>query len=106
MKSIIVMDTPSSCVMCPLSFYNDYYKEHQCRGREYYRTIQDYKEQGKYIGLDDKKPEWCPLLPLPEPKDLTKYCQRGDCKSMTHLIQYAHDHGYNECLSKIKGEIK
>lgn len=64
-KSILILDTPSSCVICPLSFYNDYYKEHQCRGREYYRTIQDYKEQGKYIESDDKRPSWCPLSPVP-----------------------------------------
>ena len=101
MKSVLVIETPSSCVTCPLSFYNNVYKEHQCRGREYYRTIQDYKEQGKYIGLDDKRPEWCPLLPAPECKDLTQYTTGST--NLDKVIQYAHDQGYNDCLYEISG---
>lgn len=100
-KSVLIIDTPRSCVTCPLSFYNDYYKEHQCRGREYYRTIKDYKEQGRYIGPDDKRPDWCPLLPLPERKDLTKYTTGST--GLDKVIQYAHDQGYNDCLSELIG---
>ena len=100
-KSILIIDTPSSCVICPLSFYNDVYKEHQCRGREYYRTIQDYKEQGKYIGSDDKRPTWCPLSPLPEPKDRT-YTGTGKT-ALDLIIECAHDEGYNKCLQDLNG---
>ena len=63
-RSVLVIDTPSSCVTCPLSFYNNYYREYQCRGREYYRTIDNYGWQGKQCG-DDIRPEWCPLVPMP-----------------------------------------
>jgi hypothetical protein len=100
-KSIIVLDTPSSCVMCPLSFYNDYYKEHQCRGREYYRSINDYKEQGSRTGSQNKRPEWCPLIPLPEPKDLDKYPTFST--DLRTVLQYTHDEGYNDCLSDLNG---
>ena len=100
-KSIIVIDTPSSCVMCPLSFYNYYYKEHQCRGREYYRSINDYKEQGSRTGSQNKRPEWCPLLPMPKPKDLTVYTTGSTV--LDNIIQYAHDQGYNDCLYDLNG---
>lgn len=100
-KSIIVLDTPSSCVMCPLSFYNDYYKEHQCRGREYYRSINDYKAQGSRTGSQNKRPEWCPLLPMPEPKDLTQYTTGST--SLDKVIQYAHGQGFNDCIYEING---
>lgn len=53
---------------------------------------------------EDLKPDWCPLSPLPLKKDLTKYIMRGDGKSMTHLIQYIHDQGYNDCLEEILGD--
>ena len=96
-KSILVIDTPSSCVMCPLSFYNDHYKEHQCRGREYYRSINNYKEPVSPY----KIPDWCPLSLLPEPKDLTQYTTGST--GLDKIIQYAHDQGYNDCLYELKG---
>jgi hypothetical protein len=74
-KSILVIDTPCSCVTCPLSFYSGQYKEHQCRGREYYRTIENYEWQTKQMCRDDIRPEWCPLSPIHENpfKYLEKY---------------------------------
>ena len=65
MKSILIINTPSSCVTCPLSFYNDIYKEYECRGQEYYRTITNYEWQKKQCGKDIK-PDWCPLIPVTE----------------------------------------
>ena len=63
---MIIIDTPNSCVTCPLSFYNEVWSEHQCRGREYYETIYDYDWQRKQMSGKDTKPDWCPLSPLPE----------------------------------------
>ena len=98
-KSILVMETPSSCVMCPLSVYNVMYDEYMCQGTDNYnRTIETYGD----------KPSWCPLTVLPSHKDLTKYIMRGDTRSMTHLVQYIHDQGFNDCLDDItkKGKTK
>ena len=107
MKSILVIDTPNSCGTCPLSYYNEYYREYFCRGREYYRTIEDYEWQSKQMCGKDTKPEWCPLSPLPQKKELQHYIQRGDAKSMTHTMMYMHDQGWNDCIDEImKSEDK
>ena len=66
MKSLLIIDTPCSCVTCPLSFYSNVWNEHQCKGQEYYRTIPDYEWQKKQMCGKDIKPDWCPLIPVPE----------------------------------------
>lgn len=68
-KSMLVIETPRRCVTCPLSFYNNAWREYQCRGRDYYRTIDNYEWQGKQCGKDNR-PEWCPLSPIPKKKRL------------------------------------
>ena len=94
MKSILVIDTPNSCVTCPLSFYSQVYREYQCRGREYYRTISNYEWQCKQIG-QDLRPHFCPLLPLPEYKDIDWL---ADDYEDGRVI------GWNECIDYIVGE--
>ena len=103
MKSMLIIETPRSCVTCPLSFYNNAWREHQCRGRDYYRTIDNYEWQGKQCG-NDNRPEWCPLSPIPKKKDLKHYIQRGDAKSMTHMTMFILDQGYNNCIDEILKE--
>ena len=66
MKSLLIIDTPCSCVTCPLSFYSNAWNEYQCRGQEYYRTIPDYEWQKKQMCGKDIQPDWCPLIPLSE----------------------------------------
>ena len=93
------MDTPISCVLCPLSFYNSSYNEYQCRGKDYYRTIEDYKAQGKEICGKDVRPNWCPLPLLPEQKNLYKIMQEHTGIEQTTQIMYAQ--GFNDCLKQI-----
>lgn len=90
-KSMLVVDTPKSCGECKLNYCNHY--------NDYYCSL-----TGEFIYLylnTDTKSLYCPLLPLPEKKDLTHYIQRGDAKSMTHLVQYMHDQGWNDCVNEI-----
>lgn len=98
-KSVLVIDTPKNCMYCPLCFYTEMYNEHQCNGTEctnsYSRTITEYGE-----GAD--RPDWCPLSPLPPRKDLPSCMQRGDTKSMTHLIEDIIGAGYNKCLDDLQ----
>ena len=102
---MIIIDTPNSCVTCPLSHYNAMYSEHQCQGKDYYETINDFDWQRKQVGGKDLKPDWCPLSPVPSKKDLSHYVQRGDTQSITHMIMSMHDVGYNNCIDDIlKGE--
>ena len=90
-KSMLIIETPCSCVTCPLSFYSEHWKEHQCRGREYYRTIDNYEWQKKQRGKDNR-PEWCPLVPLPE-KELLWFDDETD--------DYLR--GHNDCIDEILG---
>ena len=95
MKSVLVIDTPNSCVLCPVSCYSEYWKEYHCCGREYYRTIDNYDWQRKQMCKDDIRPEWCPLLPLPEKLkgNNSIYYQWGD-----------YEDGWNHCIDAILGE--
>ena len=98
MKSVIVIDTPCSCVTCPLSYYSEQWHEHQCRGREYYRTIDNFEWHKKQMCEKDIRPEWCPLVQLPE--------------KIAHISMngFYHEKGYkigwNNCIDVITGERK
>ena len=93
-KSVLVIDTPECCSKCKQT-YIDYWDDTYC------------SLTGEYIehyASDVKSPN-CPLSPLPSHKDLTRYVQRGDAKSMTHMVQYMYDSGWNACREEIlKGE--
>ena len=56
MKSILVIDTPKDCYDCPCSNEGCYLCQISRRQLE-----DDFQE---------KRPSWCPLKPLPEPKDM------------------------------------
>ena len=92
MKSVLVIDTPSSCVTCPLSFYNEYWSEYECRGREYYRTIDNYEWQKKQMYGKDDRPEWCPLL------------SHEDALILPHTIGNITFYNKKELIDYIKGE--
>ena len=87
-KSMLIVDTSKDCWNCPLRH--------------------EYKESEICALADDiiyncsSKPDWCPLLPLPEKKE--HYIQRGDAKSMTHLVQYMYAQGWNDCIDFILKE--
>ena len=86
-KSIIVIDTPISCTTCPLSNYNGT-RSYYCGGTgEYSREIEDFKWQREI-------PEWCPLSPLPEEKDID--WAANDYEDGRVI-------GWNECLDEILG---
>jgi hypothetical protein len=102
-KSVLVIDTPESCRKCPLHSFDSF--SLYCKA-----VVDDWgwcSPARKICDNHEKcvKPNWCPLSPLPEKKDLTRYVQRGDAKSMTHMVQYMYDSGWNACREEIlKGE--
>ena len=50
MKSVLIIDTPKSCLDCPLQDYD-------CKA---------IKDDHKYETREDRRPDWCPLKPLPK----------------------------------------
>lgn len=60
-KAVLVMDMPDKCEECPLELcIEGQFNANICRGYEKYRVNSDSK----------KRPDWCPLKPLPEKDEL------------------------------------
>lgn len=82
MKSVIVIDTPKNCLNCPMRY--------------------DYKESDICALKDDiiyncsSKPDWCPLLPLPEKYDIKNI-------SCDRFYDWEYEYGYNACIDEILG---
>ena len=90
MKSILVLDTPSSCRDCPLRF--DSYGQYEiCASHEGYPIVDEYYEE-------NTKPDWCPLRPLPSYKNLEPDC------NLESQLAYQFAQGYNCCLEDIERE--
>lgn len=79
-KAIFVMEMPQRCELCPLLSAGRY-----CKGKEALNVVVD-----SY--LDKKKPDWCPLKPMPE-KDKKSY--------FPDEYSDGHKDGYNACIDKI-----
>ena len=59
-KSVLVIDTPGSCMGCNFFIFDGDTNMDCCMARETARSV----DLEKY-----DKPEWCPLKPLPEKKE-------------------------------------
>lgn len=85
MKSILVIDTPSSCLLCPLN------QNLKCGiSRELVEM--------------NNRPSWCPLKPLPYKKapyfdpNANTYDEEKERSIMNEID------GYNRCIDEILGE--
>lgn len=81
MKAILVIDAPNECDECPCLNYKLWYCQADPKHRD---------------GAEDYVPEWCPLKPMPQNKEIigTKYIKDSN--------QYAL--GWNACIDEILGE--
>ena len=82
-KSVLVIDTPESCCSCYLRGFT--LNLQYCRGK-----LKDIKDTSV-------KPDWCPLMDLPE-KD------NGDYPANTFDAGFAE--GWNQCIDEITGEVQ
>lgn len=79
-KAVLVMDIPENCQDCPLK--HDYYCEADEEKRDaYFHEI----------------PEWCPLVPLPEKKEVCGRYPQEDGMTPSYKI------GWNACIDAITG---
>lgn len=79
-KSVLMMDTPEDCRSCYLRGFT--LNLQYCRGK-----LKDIKDVST-------KPDWCPLMNLPE-KD------NGDYPSNTFDAGFVED--WNQCIDEITG---
>lgn len=80
-KAVLVMDMPDGCAGCHL--YD--YPSSRCYVTEKYQN--DISK--------DYKPDWCPLVPLPEKKESDPV--------MDHDIDFGMAEGWNACIDAITG---
>ena len=94
-KSVLVIDTPETCLDCMFCFELDEGIKARCSvvsGDEYKGFFRDIECDGGYC---QGKPDWCPLKELPEEKH-NKYCLDEYCDG--------YDDGWNALRGKILGE--
>ena len=92
-KSVLVIETPSSCRDCGLRI--DSYGQYEiCVAHEGYLIVDEHYEEGT-------KPDWCPLRSLPSYKNLKQHTDKINGNMM---LSYQFDQGYNSCLDEIRGE--
>lgn len=87
-KSILIIKTPAHCEEC---------KFHQNTSYSTFECLAIYKNGDN----NENFPTWCPLLPLPERKNLTTYVN-GDT-SIGNILHYNYAQGFNSCLDQILG---
>lgn len=83
MKAILMMEMPESCIECPMEMNvvdtrGKLWKGNICRGC------------GMRNADRSKKPDWCPLVSMPERKEIRSYS-----------ISIAD--GWNACIDAIEG---
>lgn len=94
-KSVLVMDTPKTCLDCMFCFELDEGINACCS----VMSDENDKSLCRDIQCDDgycqNKPEWCPLKELPE-EEHNEYCLDEYCDG--------YDNGWNTFRSRILGE--
>ena len=80
MKAVLVIDMPENCMECKLEGYAENTGETYC--------IVNDRETGSY----EEKPDWCPLKPLPEKKQIHQ---------IDPVFLRGAKNGYNACIDEI-----
>lgn len=90
-KSVLVIDTPETCMRCPFGLII---------GGYFFCAITIDKDGAFKQIRDDlygiKKQDWCPLKPLPEKFDDEKERKLGDFEPLFKI-------GWNDCIDEITG---
>lgn len=89
-KSVLVIDTPGSCMGCNFFIFDGDTNMDSCMARETARSV----DLEKY-----DKPDWCPLKPLPKKKEYVD--PTSSAKAKKNIIAV----GWNTCINMIvKGD--
>ncbi len=90
-KSVLVIDTPGSCMGCNFFICDGDTNMDSCMARETARSV----DLEKY-----DKPDWCPLKPLPEKKEEMGMPRTP---SMNDIKRIGFQKGWNACIDEIIG---
>lgn len=83
-KGVIVVDMPEYCDYCPCGRIFGIASSVEC-------LIATDGHRVTGTGIHVKKPEWCPIRPIPKKANHRDYCDNG-----------RYDKGWNECLEAIE----
>ena len=89
-KAVLLMDVPETCLDCNLCVL-DTDGSISC----YYNK----REICSNVGENNSRPEWCPLRPLPDRKEITETYKWEDRRPSFKC-------GWNWCLDEITGRNK
>lgn len=94
-KSVLVMDTPENYLDCQLCYELDEGVEAYCSISDDDKDANIMKKIDCKYGYCQGKPDWCPLMDLPEKDDF-------DDPYEEYYTGYRD--GWNRCLEEIVGE--
>ena len=92
MKAILVIDdVPSCCTACPFfEFVNDYEDDCRIRCNVKFGRINEYGTE--------VRPKWCPLKPMPEPKEV----EVNEIEDLMHTEYSIEDIYTNKYIATIR----
>ena len=96
-KAILIIDMPKNCAVCP--FVN-----HEDEGWLYCSV------HNNDTAFAFKKPDWCPLIKLPQKKEEVNKVETRNPKTneyeVTEIIPNKEAIGYNSCIDDIMRGVK
>lgn len=93
-KSVLVIDAPENCLDCQFCYELDEGVEAYCSISDDDEDVNLMKKIDCEYGYCQSKPDWCPLMDLPE-KD------NGDYPANTFDAGFVE--GWNQCIDEIAG---
>lgn len=90
-KAVLVIENPSLCLCCPIVRYSNVKGPFECN---------HYGKEVTYHEFYYKKPEWCPLVELPQKKEVCGKYPQKDGRPPSYKI------GYNDCIDDILKEVE
>lgn len=97
-KSVLIMSTPKGCFACPFHIADFNFNLCLATRNDSIRTISKVSHEGfkKLAG----RPDWCPLKPLPEKKEVMGLPR---IPSMGDFEKRGFQKGWNACIDAIVG---
>ena len=86
-KVVLVRDMPKGCFYCDYSYEKDYDYRYKIEG-EKFCEIENINIGGFYEYVSPRKPDWCPLRPLPEKLKFHDGKFNGEVKGWNDCIGY------------------